>query len=46
LGLFRLAQREDGAGHFEQIAPLQKQTWGFAEFNQRLLIAKNAGVYQ
>ncbi|WP_333607505.1 hybrid sensor histidine kinase/response regulator [Arsukibacterium sp.] len=46
LGLFRLAPREDGAGHFEQLAPLQKQTWGFAEFNQRLLIANNDGVYQ
>ncbi|SNY53352.1 Signal transduction histidine kinase [Arsukibacterium tuosuense] len=46
LGLFRLEAREDGSGHFIRIAPLQKQTWGFAEFGQHLLIANNDGVYQ
>ncbi|WP_301003824.1 hybrid sensor histidine kinase/response regulator [Arsukibacterium sp.] len=46
LGLFRLVSREDGTGHFIRVAPLQKQTWGFAEFDQHLLIANNEGVYQ
>lgn len=46
LGLFRLQPGTDGAGQFVRIAPLQKQTWGFTEFQQRLLIANNAGVYQ
>ncbi|WP_235357611.1 hybrid sensor histidine kinase/response regulator [Arsukibacterium ikkense] len=46
LGLFRLQGREDGSGQFVQLAPLQKQTWGFTTFRQRLLIANNEGVYQ
>ncbi len=46
LGLFRLQRRQDGSGEFVQLAPLQKQTWGFTEFRQRLLIANNDGVYQ
>ena len=46
LGLFRLQPRQDGSGQFVRLAPLQKQTWGFTEFQQRLLIANNEGVYQ
>ena len=46
LGLFRLQAQQDGSGQFVQLAPLQKQTWGFAEFQQRLLIANNDGVFQ
>ncbi|MBV2128298.1 hybrid sensor histidine kinase/response regulator [Arsukibacterium indicum] len=46
LGLFRLQPRDDGSGQFVRVAPLQKQTWGFADFKGRLLIANNDGVYQ
>lgn len=46
LGLFRLQSGEDGTGQFVKMAPLQKQTWGFADFQDRLLIANNEGVYQ
>jgi signal transduction histidine kinase/ligand-binding sensor domain-containing protein/ActR/RegA family two-component response regulator len=46
LGLFRLEKQDDGSGQFVQLAPLQKQTWGFTEFQQRLLIANNDGVFQ
>lgn len=46
LGLFRLQGAEQSTARFERLEAMRKQTWGFLDFQQHLLVATSSGLYQ